>query len=120
MGLVKKNIRQGSTLSRFWRYKWSGPIVFAPIIILALIGYVNMIESQEFFSPWSCETLIDYIMNDKVPDEYPLHDQLTEAEHLKLHIIIKECQDLERYTQPVEPEGLGDGFKGMNQNFEYP
>lgn len=98
---MRKSQKNNSKLSRFVHYKYSGPIVFVPIILISVLGYYNMTVTAEFFDPWSCDTLRDYVLGDEVPDRFPLHNEITEEQHLRLHIILQECQDLERFSAPM-------------------
>ncbi len=96
---MKKN-KQAPALSRWWRYKYSGLITFAPIIIVAIILAVVIDTEQEFYSAWSCQTIEKYMLGDEVPEEFPLHNDLTENQHLKLHKIYAECVESEKYITP--------------------
>ena len=96
---MKKN-KQAPALSRWWRYKYSGLITFAPIIIVAIILAVVVNEEQEFYSAWSCQTIEKYMLGDEVPEEFPLHNDLTENQHLKLHKINDECMLSEPFMTP--------------------
>ncbi len=96
---MKKN-KQQPLLSRWWRYKYSGLITFAPIIIGAIILAVVVNEEQEFYSAWSCDTLEDYLLDKNVPDEFPNHNDLTDEQHLKLHGIYQECMDNTSFISP--------------------
>lgn len=94
---LKKN-KQAPLLSRWWRYKWSGLITFAPIIILSIGLYIYMDMEREFFSAWSCETINDYLMDIEVPDDLPNAHTLPEDQHLKLHKINDECFNSEKFS----------------------
>lgn len=88
--------------SRWWRYKWSGPLTFAPIIILGIALYGYMEYEKEFFTAWSCDTIYDYLLDKDVPDEFPKHNDLTESQHLKIHKILDECQADSPFTAPLQ------------------
>lgn len=92
---MRKSQKNNSKLSRFAYYKWSGPIVFIPIIILAVGVYLYMDYQQEFFSAWSCETINDYLLNKDVPPEFPKHNELTDKQHIRLHQIYEECSNIQ-------------------------
>ncbi len=92
---MRKSQKNNSKLSRFAYYKYSGIIIFAPIIIFAIGLYVYIDDQNEFYSAWSCETINGYLLNEDVPDEFPLHDELTEKQHVKLHQIYEECQQVQ-------------------------
>lgn len=88
-----KKGKQAPLLSRWWRYKWSGLITFAPIIILSIALYGYMELEKEFFTSWSCDTIEDYLLDIEVPDRFPTHLELTDDQHLKIHKIHQECVD---------------------------
>ncbi len=88
---MRKSQKNNSKLSRFAYYKYSGIIVFAPIIIFAIGMYIYIDDQQEFYSAWSCETINKYLLNEDIPDDIPYHKELTEKQHVKLHIIHDEC-----------------------------
>ena len=94
-GKLRKSQRNDSKLSRFAYYKYSGIIVFAPIIIFAIGLYVYMDDQQEFYSAWSCETINSYLLGEDVPEEIPLHNSITEKQHVKLHQIYDECSKVQ-------------------------
>ena len=95
---MRKSQKNNSKLSRFVYYKYSGIMVFAPLIITAVIGYVYMASEQEFFSSWSCDTINNYLLQIDVPEDIPKHDTLTENQHLKLHIIHQQCVESTPFT----------------------
>ena len=64
---MRKSQKNDSKFGRFLYYKWSGPIVFAPIIILSILVILFIQSDQEFFTAWSCETIEDYLMRQDVP-----------------------------------------------------
>ena len=97
---MRKSQRNNSKLSRFVYYKWSGPIVFVPIIILAVSVYVYMSVEQEFFTAWSCDTIENYLLDIEVPDKFPKHNDITDSQHVKLHKIWQECVDAEPFHKP--------------------
>ena len=95
---MRQSKQNNSKFSRFAYYKYSGIIVFAPIIILAVIGYVYMSTEQEFFSAWSCDTINDYLLQIDIPEDMIQHNDLTDEQHLKLHEIHQECVDATPFT----------------------
>ena len=99
-GILRKSQKNDSRFSRFAYYKYSGIIVFAPIIILIIGTYIYVSDQQEFYSAWSCETINDYLLGDDVPDEFPVHSDLTEKQHVKLHQIYDECARAEFLHMP--------------------
>ena len=88
---MRKSQKNNSKLSRFAYYKYSGIIVFAPIIIFAIGTYIYIDDQQEFFTAWSCETVNGYLLGEDVPPEFPSHSELTDEQHVKLHLIHEEC-----------------------------
>lgn len=92
---MRESKRNNSKLSRFAYYKYSGIIVFAPIIIFAVGVFIYMDDQSEFFSAWSCETINGYLLNEDVPPEFPLHSEITEKQHVNLHKIYDECQQVQ-------------------------
>ena len=89
--IMRKSQKNDSKISRFAYYKYSGIIVFAPIIIFAIGVYIYIDDQQEFFTAWSCETVNGYLLGDEVPDRFPMHAELTDGQHTKLHQIHDEC-----------------------------
>ncbi len=59
-----------------------------------------MVEQQEFFTAWSCDTLEDYLLDKNVPDEYPSHNDITDEQHIRLHTIYQECVDNTSFLSP--------------------
>ena len=92
---MRKSQKNNSKLSRFAYYKWSGPIIFIPIIVLAVGVYLYMDYQQEFFTAWSCETINGYLLDEDVPPKFPKHNELTEKQHVRLHQIYEECQQVQ-------------------------
>ena len=84
---MRKSQKNNSKLSRFAYYKYSGIIVFLPIILFAVGMYIYIDDQNEFYSAWSCETINSYLLNEDVPDDVIHHNELTEKQHVKLHII---------------------------------
>lgn len=101
---MKKN-KRASLGTRFWRYKWSGPIVFAPLIILGVFTWAYFENEKEFFTSWSCDTIEDYLLNIDVPERFPIHNELTDNQHIKLHKIYQECVDT-KFTPDINHETL--------------
>lgn len=100
---MRKSQRNNSKLSRFVYYKHSGLIVFVPIIILSIVGYLYIDSEQEFFTAWSCETIRDYVNNVDVPERFPIYDELTGEQSLKINNIIKECNDNTKFSERIMP-----------------
>lgn len=96
---MRKSQRNPSKLSRFVHYKWSGPIVFAPVIILAVVGYFVITAPTEFFESWQCIEIEEYLLGN-TPAQYPKHNELTESQHLRLHTIYQECVDNTDFLTP--------------------
>lgn len=88
-------------LSRFVYYKYSGPIVFVPLIVLGIGVFLYMDYNQEFFTAWSCETVHDYLLDKDVPDDIPRHNDITDEQHLKLHKIVQECNDAAKFSEKM-------------------
>lgn len=103
---MRQSKRNNSRFSRFVYYKYSGPIVFVPLIILAVGVFLYMDYNNEFFSAWSCDTIGSYLLDIDVPEEFPKHNDLTEDQHLKLHKIYQECVDTERFSAPISHDGM--------------
>jgi len=92
---MRKSQKNDSKLSRFTYYKYSGIIVFLPIVLFAVGMYIYIDDQNEFYSAWSCETINKYLLNEDVPDNIPYHNTITEKQHDKLHIIYEECDKVE-------------------------
>jgi len=97
---MRRSEKNDSKFSRFIYYKYSGPIVFAPLIMIGIltIGYMEL--NKDFYDAWSCETISDYLMDIDVPEEIPNAHSLPEEQHLELHQIQDECIISERFTDP--------------------
>lgn len=98
---MRKSQRNTSKLSRVVYYKYSGPMVFIPIIILAVGVYSYMEYEREFFTAWSCETIGDYLLGENVPPEFPKHNDITDEQHIKLHRIIDECNAQAKFSEKM-------------------
>ena len=98
---MRKSQRNNSKLSRFVYYKWSGPIVFVPLILLGVFGYIYMETEKEFFTAWSCDTISNYLLDIDVPDDIVKHNDITEEQHIKLHKIYQECTESEKFSMPI-------------------
>lgn len=98
---MRKSQRNDSALSRFVYYKWSGPMVFVPLIIIAVSVFLYIDYNQEFFTAWSCKTITDYLLDENVPEEFPRHNDLSEEQHLKLHRILDECNSAAKFSEKI-------------------
>ena len=90
-------------LKRYYRWRFSGIVTVPTVIALIIISWQFVVMDQEFFNAWSCDTLYDYVQDDRVPDRFPKHNELSEEQHNKLHLIIQECIDNDRYLEPFIP-----------------
>jgi len=97
---MRKSQKNNSKLSRFVYYKNSGLIVFVPLTVLGIIGYIYMESEKDFYDTWSCDTVSDYLMDINVPKEFPNAHTLPEEQHLELHRIQDECVKSERFAEP--------------------
>jgi len=102
---MKKN-KRASLGTRFKYYKWSGPIVFVPLIVLGVFTWAYFENEKEFFTAWSCQTIEDYLLNKDVPDRFPTHNELTENQHIKLHKILDECKNDAKFSPKINHETL--------------
>lgn len=50
-----------------------------------------MMEQQEFFTAWSCETISNYMSDVDVPERFPMYDELTDDQVSKIDRIYDEC-----------------------------
>ena len=96
---MRKSQKNNSVLSRFVYYKYSGIIVFAPLIIIGVSVFLYMENEKEFFTAWSCETVGDYLLDIDVPDDIPNAHTLPEDQHLKLHKIHDECNSNAKFSE---------------------
>lgn len=91
-----------SKLTKFYRWKYSGLIVVPGACALILFAWFSITSSFEFFETYSCYTIFDYAQDENVPNDIPTHDELTDKQHLRLHEIIKECQDNDRIFEKIK------------------
>ncbi len=91
-----------SPLRKFYRWKWSGLIVVPGAVALILFAWFSITSSFEFFETYSCETIYNYMMDVDVPKNITPHSELTEKQHLRLHEIFQECQDNNRFSEPIK------------------
>ena len=90
-----------SALRRWYRWKFSG-FITVPIIAVLIIGAVYYQQSTvEFFNNWSCETLVKYTMDEDTPRGMITYEELSEKQHNLLHQFLKECQDNNRFSTPI-------------------
>lgn len=81
----------------FYRWKYSGLIVVPTVMLLIVGGWFYYTSSLEFFDPWSCQTIENYLLDKDVPDDITPHNDLTEEQHLKLHAIYDECRSMDTF-----------------------
>ena len=87
---------------KWYRWRYSGPITIIVIVILGFSGLYSWQDMLPFYNNWSCDTLVDYVNDVDVPAQYPKHDELSESEHSQVHSFLQECQDNQRFSQPIE------------------
>ena len=98
---MKKN-KQKSLFDRFRFYKYSGPIVFVPLILLIVTLFIYVYTQVDFYESWSCDTLQDYVMDVDIPTDIIPHGEMTISQHNKIHVLLQECQDNQRFSSPIE------------------
>lgn len=91
-----------SPLRKFYRWKYSGLVVVPGVVLIIATLWFSYTSSLEFFDSYSCNTIRDYMMDIDVPSDITPHNDLTEAQHLKLHILLDECNSNDRFVEPVE------------------
>lgn len=92
----KKKTKTVSPVTKFLHWKYSGLIVVPAAVLLILGGWFWYTSTLEFFDHFSCQGLIDYVRLDKdLGDAYPRHDELTEEQHNRLHVILQPCLEAE-------------------------
>ena len=83
-------------------HKNTGFIVMGISVVIIFYAWTLYTEDQEFFSSWSCSKLYGYMVTESNYG-YPDHDDLTEAQHLKLHeIYANECTTDEEWQQELD------------------
>ena len=87
-------------ITKFLHWKYSGLIVVPTVCVLILCGWFYFTAQAEFFDYWSCETIKNYMMDIDVPDDITPHNDLTEQQHLRLHKLLAECNDFQRFDVP--------------------
>jgi len=91
-----------SPVRRFLHWQYSGLVVVPTAVILIMIWWFSATGDMEFYDYWSCDTLKNYVMDLDVPEDIPSHKDLTEEQHLHLHVLLAECQDNSRYSEPLK------------------
>ena len=94
----KHDIGMRHPLRKFIYWKYSGLIVVPTICIIIVLSWTMFTQSQEFYDTWSCATIKKYLMDLDTPDEMINHNDLMKEPHLKLHVIWKECLDINKFT----------------------
>ena len=70
--------------------------------VIILTAWTINEQEMEFFHSWNCEKILYYMMSVENYG-YPDHDDLTEAQHLKLHeIYANECTTDEEWQQELD------------------
>ena len=83
-------------------HKNTGFIVMGISVVIIFYAWTLYTEDQEFYSSWSCSKLYGYMVTESNYG-YPDHDDLTEAQHLKLHeIYANECTTDEEWQQELD------------------
>lgn len=73
-------------------HKYTGYIVASIILAIAVPLYLDYTAHEEFFSRWTCPMMENYQMGNATAGEFPMHNDLTEEQHLKFHQIYdREC-----------------------------
>ena len=88
-------------ITRWYKWKLSGIITVGLGAILLIVGLFYLQGQAEFFDSWSCETLIEYVQEDNSALGFPLHDEITDVQHNKIHVYIEECEDNNRFSVPI-------------------
>jgi len=99
---MRKSQKNNSKMSRFVYYKYSGLIVFIPLIILGIGVYSYMELNKEFFTAWSCETVADYVNEKDVPENIPLVHELDSSQYSKLENIVNECNSMTKFNERIK------------------
>ena len=89
-------------LTKFYKWKYSGLVVVPGSVLIIAILWFSYTSSLEFFDNYSCSTIKDYMMDIDVPSDVTPHNDLTEAQHLKLHALLDECIKYDRFSEPVK------------------
>jgi hypothetical protein len=89
-----------SPITKFLHWQYSGLIVVPTACALILLFWFYSTSQAEFFDYWSCETIKNYMMDIDVPDDITPHNDLTEQQHLRLHELLAECNDFQRFSEP--------------------
>uniref|UniRef100_A0AAT9JGS8 ORF27 n=1 Tax=Nitrosopumilaceae spindle-shaped virus TaxID=3065433 RepID=A0AAT9JGS8_9VIRU len=93
---------QYNIFKRWYKWNYSGVITVVLGVILVFGGLFYWQDNQPFYNNWSCDTLVDYVMNVDVPDQFPKHNELTEDQHNQVHQFLDECQENNRFSAPIE------------------
>ena len=89
-----------NTLGKFYRWKYSGIIVVPGSVALILLVWFSYTGTLEFYDSWSCETIYNYIADESSPGVTP-HGNLSDKQHLHLHELVEECQEYNRFAEPI-------------------
>lgn len=74
-------------------HNYTGYITVVAILLVIASGSYLYFESLPFFESWTCNHLRDYLLTDNQygEDDSKKHVDLTEEEHLRLHVLYDEC-----------------------------
>lgn len=89
-----------SPLRKFYRWKYSGLIVVPTACALILLFWFYSTSQAEFFDYYSCDTLKNYVNGIDLPKDLTTHDELSEQQHMRLHNLLDECNDFQRFSEP--------------------
>lgn len=91
---MRKSRKNNSRLSRFVHYKYSGPIVFVPIIFLIAMPFAYYYATAEFFDKWNCSTIDSYLSGLPAPNDIPNLEDLSDTQLTKLETFDDECKSI--------------------------
>lgn len=74
-------------------HTYTGYITVLAVLFIVASGFLLYFDSLPFFESWSCNQLRDYLLTDNQYGEADnkKHIELTEDEHLRLHVLYDEC-----------------------------
>jgi len=86
----------------WYRWKYSG-MVTVPILAVLIVVTLFYWESElEFFYTWDCDTIKNYMLDQNVTKDITPHDEITEKQHVKLHVIYQECLDFNSFNESID------------------
>lgn len=74
-------------------HKNTGYLVVLGLLAVAVPLYLVYDQEAEFYERWTCPMMYNYQIGNATAGNHPLHDQMSEEQHIKFHEIYdRECR----------------------------